>query len=708
MRNGEVHRLSVLLFTDIVGSVQLQESLGTRAYADLLNRHDALFREAIGSTSGKILKHTGDGFLAEFAMSSEAVAAALRFQCLMHAESWIPEPLRARVGLHQGEVMVMDPGESGDASPLAVGMAVNLAARVMDLAQGNQILITRPVYENARYYLKDRWDIDGEARDLRWVAHGNYEIKGSEGSLEMFEVGVDGVAPCIAPEGGVKSSRVRKTPMVAELDLAEVSKSDVYMSYARLDDEPLAEGESGWVTRLQQALTVRLGQLLGRQAIVCRDPKPSGTDIWHDGLTGSLAAIPALVPVISPPFLQAQGCHREINAFLDRQVETAHRLVQVMKTPVLPEEIPSDLQQSLRESSRVDFFAHNSSGNVEPFDDSLGEDSRRRFLHGVYDLAYEISKTVKRASSGMVATVDLPEKTVYLAETTQDLRAARDQIRRELLERGYRVLPDRPLPLVASELEQRVSREMDTADVIIHMIGHHYGVIPEQSDRSIAELQCQWSAKLSEDGSMPRFFWAPSNLEFEDRRQESFFHALEQGDYGMQGTELVRGSLEELKRLAIGRLTAEPELAANALIESNSNHKMVYLVCDPNDESSVEPIEDHLYELGYDVKLPPHDGDVGKVAEVHRQILTVCDGVLIYFGKGSNQWVEMNLMDLMKAPAYGRKKPLIAQAVYVAPPFNRRKERFRTRSAMVMRNDDASFEPHALKPFLEKLGPPSL
>ena len=73
-----------------------------------------------------------------------------------------------------------------------------------------------------------------------------------------------------------------------------------------------------------------------------------------------------------------------------------------------------------------------------------------------------------------------------------------------------------------------------------------------------------------------------------------------------------------------------------------------------------------------------------------------------------NQWVEMNLMDLMKAPAYGRKKPLIAQAVYVAPPFNRRKERFRTRSAMVVRHDEPSFEPNALKPFLEKLGPPSL
>src|SRR5713101_5453531 len=48
--------------------------------------------------------------------------------------------------------------------------------------------------------------------------------------------------------------------------------------------------------------------------------------------------------------------------------------------------------------------------------------------------------------------------------------------------------------------------------------------------------------------------------------------------------------------------------------------------------------------------------------------------------EASAQWVEMKLMDLLKAPGYGRTKPWLAQAVYIAPPDHRRKERFRTRS----------------------------
>ena len=103
--------------------------------------------------------------------------------------------------------------------------------------------------------------------------------------------------------------------------------------------------------------------------------------------------------------------------------------------------------------------------------------------------------------------------------------------------------------------------------------------------------------------------------------------------------------------------------------------------------------------------MPPDDGDSKLRGEIHRQTLTLCDGILIYFGQASHQWVEMTLMDIMKAPAYGRKGPLDTQAVYIAGPFNRRKERFRTRSALVIREEDDAFSPATLSEFVHQLGP---
>ncbi|MFT4640308.1 MAG: class 3 adenylate cyclase [Verrucomicrobiales bacterium] len=703
MKNGEIHRLSVLLFTDIVGSVLLQKDQGTHEYARLLKRHDELFREALSKSSGRILKHTGDGFLAEFTMSSEAVATALRFQKLLNEEKWIPAPLLARVGLHQGEVLIVEPDNTGEAAPLAVGMAVNLAARVMDLACGGQILITRPVYENARYYLKDQLDGEGALNALRWVIHGSYDFKGRDDPMDILEVGFDGVAPFFAPEGGEKSRRAAVIQETTPIDLSTVDGSDVFISYASMDNEPLAEGEAGWITRLHDTLSIRLGQLLGRRPRVWRDPKTNQDDPWHEELSDGLKAVLTLVPVISPPYLMTAACQRELQSFSEQSGDP-HRMIQVIKTPAESESFLPETEHLLAQSPRIEFFEVGSDGRFEQFDASLGEDSRRRFLHGVYDLAYEISKRVKKPSQKL--DTDTPERTVYLAETTYDLRETRNRIKRDLQERGIRVLPDRPLPFVADELRQRVNTEMEQAHAVIHLIGQRYGVVPEDSEHSISKLQCEISAAQLEAGNeFARFFWAPNDLEFEDGRQATFFAALEQGDFGMQRTEFIRGSLEELKRLTLTRLNEAPipEEIPEQVIEPVA--RMIYLVCDPNDQEAIEPLEDHLYDLGYEVKVPPHDGDARLRAEMHRQTLTVCDGVLIYFGQGSHQWVEMTLMDIMKAPGYGRRQPLDAQAVYVAPPHTRRKERFRTRSALVLHDENAAFSADILAPFLEKLGP---
>jgi hypothetical protein len=130
--------------------------------------------------------------------------------------------------------------------------------------------------------------------------------------------------------------------------------------------------------------------------------------------------------------------------------------------------------------------------------------------------------------------------------------------------------------------------------------------------------------------------------------------------------------------------------------------KRVYVICDRQDVAAVEPLEDHFYASGLEVKVPIFEGDEETFARIHQETLKLCDAVLIYFGQASAQWVEMKLMDLLKAPGYGRTKPWLAQAVYLAPPDDRRKERFRTRSADVIR-EAGGFDPALLQSFVSRL-----
>ena len=198
-------RLMVLLFSDIVGSTDLKNRLGTVEYAELLSRHDQIFRQIIESTPGAhILKDTGDGFFASFATASDAVRAALRFQ---HGLTNRAAPLQARVGLHLGEVAELELETTG--LPKLVGLAADFAARLMNLASGAQILMTRVTFNDARQFVRAHPVVEGngDAPELRWVAHGEYLIQGADEPVEIFEVGAVGVAPLAPPADSAKARR---------------------------------------------------------------------------------------------------------------------------------------------------------------------------------------------------------------------------------------------------------------------------------------------------------------------------------------------------------------------------------------------------------------------------------------------------------------------------------------------------------------------
>ena len=120
------------LFTDIENSSGWWEERPTEMRAGLI-AHDALVADVVAAHGGAIVKHLGDGCWAAFGSASSAAAAAIDFQH-RHQTPTSPSglPLRLRIGLHAGEV---EPTGQDYFGPV-----VNRAARIADLANGNQIV----------------------------------------------------------------------------------------------------------------------------------------------------------------------------------------------------------------------------------------------------------------------------------------------------------------------------------------------------------------------------------------------------------------------------------------------------------------------------------------------------------------------------------------------------------------------------------------
>ncbi|HJW37591.1 MAG TPA: nickel-binding protein [Candidatus Udaeobacter sp.] len=133
--------IRTVLFTDIVDSTTLTQSLGDEAALAMLGVHDTIVRDALSASGGREVKHTGDGIMASFVSAAGAVRCAIQIQRELdkHAQANPERPLKVRVGAAAGE-----PVEQHND---LFGSTVQLAARLCAHAQAEQILVTNAITE---------------------------------------------------------------------------------------------------------------------------------------------------------------------------------------------------------------------------------------------------------------------------------------------------------------------------------------------------------------------------------------------------------------------------------------------------------------------------------------------------------------------------------------------------------------------------------
>jgi class 3 adenylate cyclase len=162
-RRGPVpdHVLATLLFTDIVESTQTAARLGDRQWRTLLDTHDGVVRTELGRFRGREVKTTGDGFLAVFDGPARAVRCALAVSDRLRDLG-----ISVRAGVHTSEVEL-----TGDD---VRGLGVHVAARILALAAGGEVLVSGVVRDLAA------------GSGLAFASRGRHVLKGIPGEWPVF------------------------------------------------------------------------------------------------------------------------------------------------------------------------------------------------------------------------------------------------------------------------------------------------------------------------------------------------------------------------------------------------------------------------------------------------------------------------------------------------------------------------------------------
>jgi adenylate cyclase len=231
-----VRRLVAILAADVAGYSRLMGADEEGTHERLKAHHRELIGPKIAEHSGRIVKTTGDGLLAEFPSVVDAVRCSAELQRVMiDREAGIAEDrrIRFRIGINLGDVIVEDDDIFGD--------GVNVAARLEALAEPGGVCISRMVRDHIRDKLAYAFE------DL-----GEQIVKNIARPVRVYALRPEAVADLSAPT--VQAALPISQPAVAP------RLSIVVLPFANLSTDP---EQQYFADGLTEDLTTDLSRIAG-------------------------------------------------------------------------------------------------------------------------------------------------------------------------------------------------------------------------------------------------------------------------------------------------------------------------------------------------------------------------------------------------------------------------------------------------------------
>lgn len=157
------------MFTDIVGFTEFTALRGDGEAMELLALQDRIVRAELPPGRSRIVKELGDGLMLWFEASGDAIRTGLRLQERFEEESLhVSAPLWVRIGIHTGTQTCR-----GDD---LIGHDVNIAARIVGLADSGEVLVSEATRDGA----------EGLAADVCFAQLGPVVMKGIPTPVNLY------------------------------------------------------------------------------------------------------------------------------------------------------------------------------------------------------------------------------------------------------------------------------------------------------------------------------------------------------------------------------------------------------------------------------------------------------------------------------------------------------------------------------------------
>lgn len=352
-----------------------------------------------------------------------------------------------------------------------------------------------------------------------------------------------------------------------------------------------------------------------------------------------------------------------ITRLIDEQyhLREYQRIYKIRKSFIEPDEQPNVLRKLLS----YDFFINQNNKNfIVQAKEHFANEEEKLFWFNLLDLSFEIQKELKNIQTDK-EILDV-SKTIYLAETTEDQKINRDMIKRELIRHGYKIFPDKVLSQNKDSLEKEIESYLSLSVLSVHILGGYYGETVSGSAVSLVDMQNKVAADFyqktrnafssKEEIRFSRVIWLPPDVQLNDEQQRIYIHKLKFDQKALKGADVLEIPVELLKNLIIKQCGKNVNMSDTPPNIKKAKQN-IYILYDRLFPKNVQQIIDYLENKAYEViQIIEKDSKI-EMMNLHRQNLVRADAILIIYNNKNPMWLQSKVLDVLKAPGYGKKTP---------------------------------------------------
>ncbi|WP_299724781.1 adenylate/guanylate cyclase domain-containing protein [uncultured Tateyamaria sp.] len=264
--------LAAVLVADVAGYSELMGDNAEATLSALKRLRTEIFRPAVASRSGRVVKSMGDGWIVLFSAAADAATCALQIQELLATDPTHHDPkMLLRLGVHLGDVIEDEEDVFGD--------GVNVAARLEEFARPGTIAISDAVFGSLDGTLRPSFDDAGE-RLLKNIA-------------KPVRVWTGGSAPDASYAGAAKADRPHV--VIQPVQTSDTRTEVIELADALTGDVLTYLGATHWLSVTSGAshdhaysLTSRLRASGARLRLEVRLVGPMGAELWATKIDGDM------------------------------------------------------------------------------------------------------------------------------------------------------------------------------------------------------------------------------------------------------------------------------------------------------------------------------------------------------------------------------------------------------------------------------------